>query len=96
MKPGKCCALHVGVKAPGTANNTHFLCCPKTLPKSIFSFISHTGPSFFATRSTITPVGTLLPALNDINDNDNDDHNDDDNDHDDDDDLMIKRDHRFS
>lgn len=35
---------------------------PKMLPRSTFSFISHTGPSFFSTRSTVIPVGILLPT----------------------------------
>lgn len=39
---------------------------PKMLPRSTFSFISHTGPSFFSTRSTVIPVGILLPTTDAI------------------------------
>ena len=63
-KPGRCLALQVGVKAPGTAKRTTFL------PLKISSVEISFGPSAVATISfmdgivspTLIVMGTLLSA----------------------------------
>ena len=54
-KPGRCLALQVGVKAPGTANRTTFL------PLKISSVEISFGPSAVATISFMD--GILSPTL---------------------------------
>src|SRR5450631_625162 len=53
--PGRCLALHVGVKAPGTENSTTFL------PLKSSSVVALTGPSL-PIRFNV-PLGTRSPTL---------------------------------